>query len=293
MHSSIKTMCPAHQECVKLAELLKSLAVVYDSVDAHTSTCLDRTAWPCEVMLKNARSLYLSVDRSNYETVFQYLVGLFSDKTMLLDYYVGDSLDKFSFTCPDIGIEIRQPCAVASCAFFSTNSWFKNCILYYRLRHERDVLSVNELSFLLNRDSTSVRSSISKTIQLLGGHALKDFITHESISGASRRLPAVARVCSVCETSIPEGDRGVVRGGFCYCSVGCVGVKPPTALKLEREFSLPINKILSICVSKFSSVKAMCSALSIGQSVFLSLCSRYDVAVSVRSTDSSSENASV
>jgi len=267
--------CQAYPICSELVQLLEN----HGYSDQLTPLCDgagSSKAWPCDGMVSNARLLYSVVSPENFKEVLRFVSRLFTDKSSLYNKDMQELTKDAEFSCPELGVDIHQPCSVTTCAFYTDNSWTKNCILCYRLRYRHENLSLNDLSVLLKRDAVSLRTQINKTIKGLSHGALKETIIQDGADQLITHLD-VDRVCGVCEKSIPIDKYPLIKGGFCYCSDLCYKYKPPVVLKIERDFGLPIPNVLQLCIKKFSNLKSMANAIGVGQPVFTNLCQKYNI----------------
>jgi hypothetical protein len=269
-----KSLCKSYQTCEELLELLQATGFGEDA----SPLCNGEGEWPCEGMIANARLLYTSVKPDTVKDTLIFVSKLFKDKSALYQKDMQELTKDAEFSCPEMGIDIYQPCSVTSCAFYTDNEWTNNCILCYRLRYGHEMLSLNDLSVLLKVDVVSLRTLLNKSLKSLSHGALKETIAQDGADEMITYLD-VDRVCSVCETPIPDGTAPLVKSNFTYCSDECYRYKPPVVLRIERDFGLPISNVLNLCIKKFSNLKSMASAIGVGQPVFLNLCSRYGVVV--------------
>lgn len=269
--------CSAFETCTTLRELLSELDTPPESI-ATVCAAEDFEEWPCAAFLENARVLYTVVSLDNAKDAVAFIASLFPNRSSMISGKFHPLSDQTPFNCPELGVDIYQPCKVASCAFHTENDWTRNCILYYRLRQGREILNLNELSFLTKIEVSSLRTLINKTLKGLGHGALKESIAQEQFDKRVTYL-STNNICVVCEGKAPSKKSALVKSGFFYCSRDCYKRKAPTVIRLEREFELPIEQLLAMCVQKFSSIKNMCNALGVGQSVFLDLCNRYVIAI--------------
>ncbi len=271
---SDKGKCRSRNTCDRLITMLSDANVPEGDI---LDTC-DEEAWPCSSMYQNSLLLFNSISTENYYEALDFISGLFTNKRSLLS----PEFDPYAHTlpapfhCPELDIDVYQSCSVDSCVFFTRHAWTKNCILHYRLRHERDTLSLNELSFLLNREVGSLRADLNKALKGLSHGALKELIASENVEDMVTRIEA-DRVCVVCEKRSPERTRIINKSNLTYCSQECYRYKPPNVIRVEKEFSLPIEKVLELCVERFANIRNMCSAVGVGQAVFLDMCARYNV----------------
>lgn len=267
--------CSALEACEELREILSELGAPHDAVMSVCDSD-ESEVWPCTAFLENARLLYSLVSLDNAKSAVAFIASLFPNRASMLSEKFNPLADQTPFSCPELGVEIYQPCRVSSCAFHTENDWTRNCILYYRLRQGRELLNLNELSFLTQIEVGSLRTIINKTLKGLGHGALKESIAQEQFDKRVKYL-LTENICVVCEGKAQSKKASLVKSGFYYCSRDCYKRKPPNVIRLEREFELPIEQLLHMCVQKFSSVKNMCNALGVGQSVFTALCARYSV----------------
>ena len=266
--------CPSKIVCSDLAQLLYEFDV---GDDVHICSGVE-TAWPCADAIHNVKLLYESVTTANSQRVIDFISPLFASSSQLMNPHFAAGQSRDAFFCPELQIDIYAPCSVDSCVFYTQDPWVKNCILYYRIRHDRDVLNLNELAFLLRRDVGKLRTSLSHAFRTLSRAALKEMILRDCRPEMVTRLHN-PRVCAVCEKSIDADDRVVRRGNLIYCKRACYEEKPPQIIALEQDFGLSVRRILELCTERFSNVKNMGAALGIGSRVFIALCSRHGLAV--------------
>jgi hypothetical protein len=267
--------CQSYSVCKDLRKLLRKFGVEKDEIDP---LCDAEAPWPCSHMLKNAQHLYDSVSPANAKEVLEFIEPMFATREQLVSDRFRDDYKEAPFQCPELGVDMFQPCTAGSCAFYTNNPWTRNCVLYYRVRHGRETLNLNELSFLLGREVSVLRSTLNRTFRQLSHGAFKETIERDHLSEMVTRINP-ENVCVVCERKL-EGKRKVLRkGGFHYCGRRCVQKKPPQVIRLEQEFSLPIERLLSLCVEQFSSTKTMCAALGMGHAVFISWCDKFDIPI--------------
>jgi len=271
----IHRKCVSYPVCKDLRALLKKFGVPRDTVQTN---CAPEEEWPCHFLVDNARLLYESILPENSEEALEFISKLFLKQEHLIDENFKRTASEPPFYCPELELDVYQPCKVSSCSFHTHNPWTLNCILFYRLRQGRDALNLNELSFLLSQDVSVLRSQLNKSFRQLSQGALKETIDRETREERITRLNP-QHVCVVCERRIENKRKLVKKSGFHYCSQECANLKPPPIIKLEQEFKLPIDKILHLCVEKFSNVKYMCSALGVSASAFEAWCQKHQVKI--------------
>jgi hypothetical protein len=268
-------VCRAHKSCQQLRSLLLETGLE----EAEVRACPKIKVWPCSEMAGNARLLFQQATPPLAGKIVRFISTLFPNPTAVFNQDVRQLLNESPFHCPEINVDIYQPCGVTSCAFHVVERrWTRNCILYYRVRHEKDSLSVNELAILLQQDVPVVRNELTRTLKSLSQGALKETIVQEGVQDQVTHLE-IDKLCCVCEKPILIKSKRVVRSGLVYCSQACHQKKPPVVVGIERTFGLPIARLLELCVTKFGSIKNMSGALGIGQNMFLDLCRRYAVQV--------------
>jgi hypothetical protein len=267
--------CRSYDVCQDLRKLLKKSKVSRAEISFN---CEKTDPWPCHHMYSNARLLYNSISPENSAASLDFLATLFTSPDKLIGQRFTQEANEAPFHCPDLDIDIYQPCEVKSCSFHTKNPWTLNCILFYRLRQGREVLSLNELAFLLDRDVGSLRTALNKTVRHLSSAALKETIAREA---PDERSPIVLKdgLCVSCHRPVEDAPKPTTKSGYSYCSKFCVDSKPPAAVRLEQELELPIRRILSLCIDRFSSVRNMCNALGIGPTVFISWCRKNEVPI--------------
>jgi hypothetical protein len=86
------------------------------------------------------------------------------------------------------------------------------------------------------------------------------------------------KTCAACGNVL--SGTYVTSDDFVYCSDVCHEFKPPIDLSIEREFKLPVERVLDICVSNFTTVKTMCQALQLTPPSFHDVCKRHQIDIS-------------
>ena len=225
--------------------------------------------WPCPNTIENAREIFRAITPDQAQPVMNLLYELSPDKLPIQSSR--ELLKEDPFQCPEIGIGIYQPCQVSSCAFFTYHPWTRNCLLYYREHKGVTQLSYTDLSFLLNLNLPTVKSTINQAMKDIRKAALKETISQQSESTFTRLEPP--NVCVVCESPIEKPFRRTTK--YTYCGDMCYLRKPPFVVDLEKEFSLPIERLLSVCVGNFRSPKAIAQALGVTPSKLTHMSKRY------------------
>ncbi len=267
--------CPSYAVCKDIRKILKKVGTASTEVE---TLCEPDDEWPCRFLLQNASTLYRSVAPGTSTDILNFVSLLFARPQQMIGTGFQQHLKRNPFHCPELDIDMFQPCEVTSCAFNTDNGWTLNCILFYRLHQGKEVLSLNELSFLLKKDVGSLRASLNKAFRSLSEAALKETISRDHTDELIDRVHP-ENVCVVCETRVDSKRKMTVRAGFAYCSKECADDKPPQIIRLEQNFLMPIESILELCVVRFSTVKYMCSALGVGSAVFIGWCAQYNVDV--------------
>jgi len=267
--------CPSYVVCQDLRNLLKKFHVAKEDI---ADLCIESDTWPCSTMAHNVRLLYNSITPATTKEVLEFITPLFAQREQLISNRFNHRSTEPPFHCPELDIDMYQPCLASSCAFHTADPWSLNCILFYRLRHERDTLNLNELSFLLDKDVGMLRSLLNRTFKQLSHGALKETIAMDGSSEIVTRVHP-ENVCVVCEHKVESRHKMVVKSGFTYCGKKCARYKPPQVIRLEQELESPIESVLLLCVERWANVKSMCAALGIGPSVFVDWCKRYSVEI--------------
>lgn len=165
------------------------------------------------------------------------------------------------FFCPEIDTEIRQPCKVRSCAYWTDHSWTRNCIWYYRLNWHRDILENSDIAFLLDLPSNSVVKRIHSIIAQLRRSFLRSATASERSAPVASYKEKVS--CTGCGSEIIDDENTYYKKGYPYCSRNCVALKPPIEARIEYDFGLPVKRVLEICIDSFVGKRPICHALNI------------------------------
>jgi hypothetical protein len=190
------------------------------------------------------------------------------------------AFDRPPFKCPELEINIRQPCSVQSCAFWTPREWTRNCIIYYMVDQNRDSLDLKELTILLGEETQTVRKRWNAAVAASSHTAmiLKTDQIHREDATATLAEPSANDVCSACGEA--NGDNTIARGGFVYCCRECCEARPPLELRLESEFKLPVQRILEICRTNFYARRPMRHALNVSNRQLEDLCTSHEIDIS-------------
>jgi hypothetical protein len=216
---------------------MRRVGIHLNSID---TTCSGE--FPCAVVHDNTRILAQHVDADNAGIVAEFVKGLFQGNVPIdtTETALERMFHTVAFQCPELHIDIYQPCTAKSCAFYSPNQWARNCILCYRVDHTRDMLDNKELSFLLDKSLGDVRAGIA--------HAI----------GEARTCALAARLEKEEKEPEVEGEEATV----------------PTELDIIRSnFHLSPQRVLKIACDTFATVKSAAQALNVSPDRFKSLCS--------------------
>ena len=227
--------------------------------------------WPCPNLLDNSREIFNSLTPEHPEPVMDLLQEMSDGKLPISSNQ--EVLKEEPFRCPELGVDIYQPCKVRTCTFNVEHSWTRNCLIYYRVYKERTKLTIEELELLLKRPRAEISKILKSTMKKLRNAALKETISQDSEDTIVRLEPP--DICVVCESAVEKPFRRTIR--YVYCGDQCYLYKPPFIIDLEKEFNLPIVRLLNVCVNTFRSPKAIAQALSLTPSKLTVLCKRYGV----------------
>jgi len=262
--------CTYNSTCESLRKHLLQLGVSDELVE---TTCNGRH--PCSEALTNVQLITRHLNVDNAGLVEEFVKGVFNGQ-LPVDTSPS-ALDQIfyrsPFYCSEIDTEIRQPCSVRSCSYWTNHAWARNCILYYRIDQHRDALDIKELAFLLDELASDLRRRANTVLAEMRRWALHTKIDQTEtplISGESTE-----DVCVVCGK--PPETKPTYRQKFLYCSSVCLENVPPLELRIEEEFHLPIRRILQICVDSFAARRPMCHALNVTAKQLEKLCARHNV----------------
>lgn len=227
--------------------------------------------WPCPNLLDNAREIFHALTPDHPEPVLDLLQEMSKGKLPISSSR--ELLKEDPFPCPELRVDVYQPCITRSCEFHIDHSWARNCIVYYRVYKETTKLTIEELELLLKRGRVEISKILKSTMKKLRNAALKETISQESEDTIVRLDPP--DICVVCESTIEKPFRRTTK--YVYCGDQCYLFKPPFIIDLEKEFSLPITRLLRVCVNTFRSPKAIAQALGITPSKLTILCNRYSI----------------
>jgi hypothetical protein len=232
---------------------------------------------PCPSLIHNVKLLYHLMPTERSEEVLTLIYELFGSAPVIQDTFQPKYYATQNFFCPELGIQMYQPCSVTSCQFHTPNDWVKNCAIVYFTKHGKGTLSYNELTFILNMPLSALRPRLNASLKKLRSGALKNDIQREGSNGLFSRV-FHERVCPVCENFVPRGSATkVVKKKITYCSQACFDFKPPAILAVESEFSMVIERLLTFCASNFATVNLMSNALGLSRQLFTAYCKRYRI----------------
>jgi hypothetical protein len=231
--------------CQQLTKRLQEIGVDADAID---TTCAG--VFPCQAVLENSRLLFQQVDTQNAAMMSLFVSKIFQNNPIeCTDTNADYLLHQSPFRCPELEIEIYQPCRACSCSFWTPNAWTRNCILDYRVNHASDLLEVKEIAFLLDVGLPGARQRLGDAIAAARFWALKNKLANDTeLAGdASAPLPLPAPAESAEETEI------------------------------HTRFKIAPPRVLRIATESFASLKAASAAVAIQPDRFLSLCQQYSI----------------
>lgn len=263
--------CALKKPCVELQRLLRRVGVDGRHIRSECSS-----TQPCLSAFANLKraTQYINVD--NVQAIDRFVRRVFGgrlpvDSSASTRAYV---FDRPPFYCVELKTEIRQPCQVTSCAFWTDNTWTRNCIRCYCLEHHRDTLEIKELTFLLGETSTDLRKRANSVLADMRKWALKHRTEQDAVAAGTPDPDT----CIVCKNPLPSS--AFHRQGYVYCTPDCAEVKPPLELNIEGEFSLPIARILQISAEAFAGKRPICHALGVTNRQLEKMCERHQVDIS-------------
>lgn len=222
----------------------------------------------CSAALTNAMKFYGAVNPDNAETAEQTIRKIFQGTLPIERTTTTFNLafKRTPFRCPELSNDnidffVRQPCSAKSCVFWAPSEWARNCIIYYMTSQNRDHLDLKELSILLYDDVKDIRKRWNRAISISSHNALK-VKTEQSKGVDAEPAGQTSGVCATCGAPVPT-DKQVIRNDVLYCSRACHDAKPPIAVAIEKEFGLPIRRVLEICRNNFFSRRTMNHALGV------------------------------
>ena len=231
--------------------------------------------WPCPNLLDNAREIFHALTPDHPEPVLDLLQEMSEGKLPISSSK--ELLKENPFPCPELRVDVYQPCITRSCEFHIDHAWARNCIVYYRVYKETTKLTIEELELLLKRSRVEISKILKSTMKKLRNAALKETISQDSEDTITRLDPP--DICVVCESTIEKPFRRTTK--YIYCGDQCYLFKPPFIIDLEKEFNLQIVRLLQVCVNTFRSPKAIAHALGITPSKLTLLCNRYSIPLPV------------
>jgi hypothetical protein len=261
--------CELYSFCKALQGFLLKLGIGSNEI---ATEC--KGHFPCKSIDLNTQVLLQYTDATNTDAVMAWVKRLFGGKlpvensTNVMDKMIHNP----PFRCPEINLEIYQPCSIQSCSFHTNNVWTRNCILNYRVDHYCDALDLKELAFLLELPLQDLKARVNNILAKTRKWALKSKIEQEGIADYA---PVETKgMCCVCgrEVVVPNQI-----GEYLYCGVLCSSRKPPYCIDAEKNFHLPVERILTICVNSFASVRPICHALGLSQVQLQHLCRQHHV----------------
>jgi hypothetical protein len=197
---------------------------------------------PCESVYENTRVLAQHIDAKNACVVAEFVRDTFKGDVPIdtTDTALDRMLKSAAFQCPELHIDVYQPCTVRSCAFWTPNQWTRNCMLAYRVEHARDTLDLRELSFLLDESVSSIRTQMS--------HAVAD----------ARKWALVTKIER-------EEKPELVVGGEAAAEL-------PELSTIRAKFGLSPRRVVKIALESFATLKSAAQALGIAPEKFKAIC---------------------
>lgn len=260
--------CSLDPACKNIRTLLTDIGLKPDSIESGCGG-----VGPCQGIFNNLLLVTQRLNIDNAKSVVELIKDWYGGK-LPIDRSTGSIKQIFEqrpFVCPELDLEIRQPCSVRSCSYWTNHAWAKNCILFYRMEQGKESLDLKELAFLLDKNVTELRKKTNVALAEMRRWAL--WVKTSQISEPSPTVPE--NYCAVCGQALT--DLAVHKQGIHYCGKNCLNKKPPLDFQLEHDFGLAVERVLQICVDSFSARRPMCHALSVTTKQLEDLCSRYSI----------------
>jgi hypothetical protein len=237
--------CPLQGFCQQLVGCLRDLQVATEAID---ETCAG--LFPCAAILENSRVLFQHADAQNAALLSTFVAKMFlSNPIECTDTTADYLLNQQPFRCPELEIEIYQPCQTRSCCFWTANSWTRNCILEYRVTHACDLLGVTDLAIILGLGDRGAKQQLQEAIVEAQYWALKNKL-------ATTPVPA--------STFPPFPPDHAFHESVAEATI-------------RSRFSIAPLRVLLIAVESFASLKAACAAVDVPPERFLALCQQYGI----------------
>jgi hypothetical protein len=259
--------CRIRHRCRTISRLLRRL-----DPDAVSELQQCDAKAPCQQAVDTALMVHHHINPENAELVGAAIQKIFDGK-LPIDQTTNSLvvLQKPPFMCPEIGLEIRQPCSVQSCSFWTDKSWTRNCILYYMHERDRDSLDLKEMTILLGDATGSIRKRLNDLVVQVRRNAMM----LKTQQAAQDMVEPENSACATCGVEI--SGTPVLHGDVLYCSETCAPVRSSVELQLEADFHLPAARVLAICMSNFFGLRHICHALNITTKQFQRLCADHEI----------------
>lgn len=175
--------------------------------------------------------------------------------------------------CHVHGKEIKKPCELKKCVFWTRYPNVNHCILQYMAQQGIDSLKPIDISLLKGIPTTKVNRSLAKATTLMRHSTLK--ISHQVDIEPKFTTLMGMRTCYNCETPISyKNKRGSLESKLprtgdviYYCSAACSNERPVQYVAAEMHCGVPIKDVVSWAVKKYSTLGGLEQALGMNRSL--------------------------
>lgn len=155
-------------------------------------------------------------------------------------------------TCPHTKEALVRPCSLKKCPFWVKHEFTKNCALNYMASLEEDKLTLEQISFLFEKNLARVESLNKDALKVVQRVFLKDLLVHKEVP----RFNFIEGFCVKCQTKLTEDDfedpSMSLGDGFGYCSRECKRTYLPDIWKVEKFFETDLLTLVRVGAELFN-----------------------------------------
>jgi hypothetical protein len=148
--------------------------------------------------------------------------------------------------CPITHISLQLPCGLTKCSYWVDHPWTKNCALNFMSVHEKEQLTMEQVSLLYRKSPERVDSIYKRCFKILQRHYLRDLLRNKAVP----RFHFYKGFCVACQSRLlqEEMDDPTLRleEGFGYCSADCKKQYTPHYFEIEKFFEADFYRVVEV-----------------------------------------------
>lgn len=155
-------------------------------------------------------------------------------------------------TCPYTKEALVKPCSLKKCPFWVNHEFTKNCSLNYMTSLEEETLTLEQISFLFEKNLARVESLHKDAFKMVQRVFLRDLLIQKEV----QRFNFIPGFCVNCQSKLSDEDledhQLSLGDGFGYCSKECKRTYLPDIWRVEKFFETDLLTLVKVGAELFN-----------------------------------------